>query len=123
MIDPIDPVVLAFDIETTKLPLKFPDRETDEIMMISYMVSFSSNNFYIASVQTKWNTQAKLFENRTKQTIIFQVDGHGFLITNRQVISADVENFEYTPKDEYRGDFTVWNEANEIELIKKLVDL
>lgn len=33
-----DPVVLAFDIETTKLPLKFPDPETDQIMMISYMI-------------------------------------------------------------------------------------
>ncbi|KAH3743851.1 DNA polymerase epsilon catalytic subunit A [Pelomyxa schiedti] len=29
--------VLAFDIETTKMPLKFPDSETDQIMMISYM--------------------------------------------------------------------------------------
>ena len=33
-----DPVVLAFDIETTKLPLKFPDAETDQIMMMSYMI-------------------------------------------------------------------------------------
>ncbi|EPS63800.1 hypothetical protein M569_10982, partial [Genlisea aurea] len=30
--------VCAFDIETTKLPLKFPDPEYDSIMMISYMV-------------------------------------------------------------------------------------
>jgi len=30
--------VLAYDIETTKLPLKFPDPETDNIMMISYMI-------------------------------------------------------------------------------------
>ncbi|KAL5555227.1 hypothetical protein UlMin_037463 [Ulmus minor] len=30
--------VCAFDIETTKLPLKFPDAEYDIIMMISYMV-------------------------------------------------------------------------------------
>ncbi|KAF9594988.1 hypothetical protein IFM89_035761 [Coptis chinensis] len=30
--------VCAFDIETTKLPLKFPDAEIDSIMMISYMV-------------------------------------------------------------------------------------
>lgn len=30
--------MLAFDIETTKLPLKFPDAETDQIMMISYMI-------------------------------------------------------------------------------------
>ncbi|CAI8058398.1 DNA polymerase epsilon catalytic subunit A [Geodia barretti] len=33
-----EPVVLAFDIETTKLPLKFPDPASDSIMMISYMI-------------------------------------------------------------------------------------
>lgn len=33
-----EPVVFAFDIETTKMPLKFPDAETDAIMMISYMI-------------------------------------------------------------------------------------
>lgn len=33
-----DPVVMAYDIETTKLPLKFPDSATDQIMMISYMI-------------------------------------------------------------------------------------
>ncbi len=33
-----EPVVLAFDIETSKLPLKFPDSTIDHIMMISYMI-------------------------------------------------------------------------------------
>jgi DNA polymerase epsilon subunit 1 len=33
-----EPVILAFDIETTKLPLKFPDSSIDSIMMISYMI-------------------------------------------------------------------------------------
>lgn len=33
-----DPVFLAFDIECTKAPLKFPSAEVDEIFMISYMV-------------------------------------------------------------------------------------
>ncbi|VDM17454.1 unnamed protein product [Hydatigera taeniaeformis] len=33
-----EPVVLAYDIETTKLPLKFPDSSVDQIMMISYMI-------------------------------------------------------------------------------------
>jgi len=33
-----DPVVLAFDIETCKSPLKFPDAAVDQIMMISYMI-------------------------------------------------------------------------------------
>lgn len=30
--------VCAFDIETTKLPLKFPDSSYDSVMMISYMI-------------------------------------------------------------------------------------
>ena len=33
-----DPVVMAYDIETTKLPLKVPDAAIDQIMMISYMI-------------------------------------------------------------------------------------
>ena len=38
MITRAEPVVMAFDIETTKLPLKFPDASIDQIMMISYMI-------------------------------------------------------------------------------------
>lgn len=79
-----DPVVLAFDIETTKLPLKFPDAETDQIMMISYMI-----------------------------------DGQGFLITNREIVSEDIEDFEFTPKPEYEGPFTVFNEPDEASLIQR----
>jgi DNA polymerase epsilon subunit 1 len=30
--------ILAYDIETTKLPLKFPDVRIDRVMMISYVV-------------------------------------------------------------------------------------
>ncbi|KAJ8379395.1 hypothetical protein SKAU_G00001730 [Synaphobranchus kaupii] len=79
-----DPVVLAFDIETTKLPLKFPDAETDQIMMISYMI-----------------------------------DGQGYLITNREIVSEDIEDFEFTPKPEYEGPFTVFNEPDEASLIQR----
>ncbi|CAH0594349.1 unnamed protein product [Chrysodeixis includens] len=82
-----DPIVLAFDIETTKLPLKFPDSQTDQIMMISYMI-----------------------------------DGQGYLITNREIISVDVEDFEYTPKPEFEGHFIIFNEENEQALIQKFFD-
>lgn len=77
-----DPVVLAFDIETTKAPLKFPDAKIDQIMMISYMI-----------------------------------DGEGFLITNREIISEDIDDFEYTPKPEYPGVFTIFNEPDEKHLL------
>lgn len=82
-----DPVVMAFDIETTKLPLKFPDSKHDQVMMISYMI-----------------------------------DGNGFLITNREIVSEDIEDFEYTPKPEFPGHFTIFNEANEKETLHRFFE-
>ncbi|TLS27690.1 hypothetical protein PpBr36_04311 [Pyricularia pennisetigena] len=79
-----DPVVMAYDIETTKLPLKFPDAAIDQVMMISYMI-----------------------------------DGQGFLITNREVISEDIADFEYTPKPEYPGPFMIFNEPDEKALLER----
>ncbi|KAL7918761.1 DUF1744 domain-containing protein [Trichoderma austrokoningii] len=81
---PADPVVMAYDIETSKLPLKFPDAATDQIMMISYMI-----------------------------------DGQGFLITNREIISEDIGDFDYTPKPEYPGPFMIFNEPNEKAVIER----
>jgi DNA polymerase epsilon subunit 1 len=37
-LDKADLRVLAFDIETTKAPLKFPDSRFDQVMMISYVI-------------------------------------------------------------------------------------
>jgi DNA polymerase epsilon subunit 1 len=79
-----DPVVMAYDIETTKLPLKFPDAAIDQIMMISYMI-----------------------------------DGQGFLITNREIVSEDIDDFEYTPKPEYEGPFMIFNEPDEKAVIER----
>nr|OQO27904.1 DNA polymerase epsilon catalytic subunit A [Rachicladosporium sp. CCFEE 5018] len=79
-----DPVVLAYDIETTKLPLKFPDSSIDQIMMISYMI-----------------------------------DGQGFLITNREIVSEDIQDFDYTPKPEYDGPFICFNEPDEEAVIER----
>jgi DNA polymerase epsilon subunit 1 len=76
-----DPVVMAYDIETTKAPLKFPDQAIDQVMMISYMV-----------------------------------DGQGYLITNREIVSEDIDDFEYTPKEGYEGPFIIFNEADEVSL-------
>lgn len=79
-----EPVVMAYDIETTKLPLKFPDPDLDQIMMISYMI-----------------------------------DGRGFLIVNREIVSEDIEDFDYNPKPEYEGPFTIFNEADESGVIHR----
>ncbi|EFN88114.1 DNA polymerase epsilon catalytic subunit A isoform X1 [Harpegnathos saltator] len=87
IIEPPEPIVLAYDIETTKLPLKFPDANIDQIMMISYMI-----------------------------------DGQGYLITNRELISSDIRNFEYTPKPEFEGPFMIFNEPNEKATITRFFD-
>lgn len=105
-----DPVVLAFDIETTKLPLKFPDAESDQIMMISYMIdgqvsciSFTSYEYLLVALY--------LCVSFTFFVFFFL---KGFLITNREIVSEDIEDFEFTPKPEYEGPFTVFNEADEV---------
>ena len=75
---------MAYDIETTKLPLKFPDAAIDQVMMISYMI-----------------------------------DGQGFLITNREIVSEDINDFEYTPKPEYPGPFMIFNEPDEKAVLER----
>lgn len=81
-----EPVVMAYDIETCKAPLKFPDSAVDPIMMISYMI-----------------------------------DGQGYLITNREIVSEDIEDFDYTPKEEYEGPFTIFNEPDEVRLLTRCI--
>jgi DNA polymerase epsilon subunit 1 len=76
--------VFAFDIETTKLPLKFPVATKDQVMMISYVI-----------------------------------DGAGFLIINREIVSEDIEDFEYSPKDEFQCHFHIYNEVNEFALLTR----
>ena len=84
------PVVLAFDIECTKAPLKFPSAEVDEIFMISYMVSSPVTG-----------------------------EPQGFLIVSRSVVASDIQNFEYTPKPNYPGPFHIFNESNEKDLLQR----
>ena len=46
----------------------------------------------------------------------------GYLITNREIVSADVEDFEYTPKPEFEGPFIIFNEPNEVSLVQRFFD-
>lgn len=46
--------------------------------------------------------------------ISYMLDGQGYLIINREIITEDISDFEYTPKPEYPGPFTVWNEPDEV---------
>ncbi|GLC51172.1 hypothetical protein PLESTB_000473800 [Pleodorina starrii] len=82
-----EPRICAFDIETTKLPLQFPNAEYDQVFMISYML-----------------------------------DRQGYLIVNREVVGADISDFEYTPKPEFEGPFKVTNTPDERSLLMAFFD-
>ena len=53
--------------------------------------------------------------------ISYMIDGRGFLIISRTVVSEDIEDFEYTPKASYPGPFHVFNEPDEEALLKRFV--
>lgn len=84
---PAMPLIIAFDIETTKAPLKFPQPEEDQIYMISYMLG-----------------------------------GRGYLIINREIVTADIHGFEYTPRPEYEGCFDTFNEKDEASTLRRFFD-
>jgi DNA polymerase epsilon subunit 1 len=55
--------------------------------------------------------------------ISYIIDGSGFLITNREFVSEDIKNFEYAPREDYDvGEFKVFNEPDEINLLKTFFD-
>lgn len=84
---PAMPRVVAFDIETSKAPLRFPQPETDQIYMISYML-----------------------------------DGRGYLIVNREIVTENINPFEYTPKPEFEGFFDTFNEVDEAGTLRRFFD-
>ncbi|KAH9919999.1 uncharacterized protein BXZ73DRAFT_92015 [Epithele typhae] len=51
--------------------------------------------------------------------ISYMVDGQGYLITNREIVGEDIEDFEYTPKEGYEGPFTIFNEPDEAATISR----
>ncbi len=51
--------------------------------------------------------------------ISYMIDGQGFLITNREIVSEDIADFDYTPKPEYPGPFMIFNEPDEKSLLER----
>ena len=44
------------------------------------------------------------------------------MIVNREVVGEHISDFEYTPKPEFEGPFVVYNETNELALLRKFLD-
>ncbi|CAE7446321.1 pol2 [Symbiodinium microadriaticum] len=53
--------------------------------------------------------------------ISYMVDREGFLIVNREVVSEDISDFEYSPMAKYPGPFRIFNVDNEEQLLRKFV--
>lgn len=53
--------------------------------------------------------------------ISYMIDGQGFLIVNREIVSEDIDDFEYTPQPKYPGPFVIFNVASEKELLHKFI--
>ena len=49
--------------------------------------------------------------------ISYMVDGQAYHIINRDIVSEDIEDFEYTYKEGYEGPFIVFNEPDEVNMI------
>ena len=60
-------------------------------------------------------------ENDRIYMISYMLPGQGYLIINREVVSEDVSDFEYTPLPKYPGPFVVMNEANEEAMLRKFL--
>ncbi|KAK1938956.1 DNA polymerase epsilon catalytic subunit A [Phytophthora citrophthora] len=54
--------------------------------------------------------------------ISYMIDRQGYLIVNREFVSEDIQDFEYTPKEAYPGPFIVFNEENEEQLLKRFFE-
>ena len=137
-----EPRICAFDIETTKLPLQFPNAEYDQVRHHLLLTTVLSDLVKILSVPHSVHQISLLRYTCMLQLtsiylpapcqravdscvlcgsaecmvltltcleccqvfmISYMVDKQGYLIVNREVVSEDINDFEYTPKPEFEG--------------------
>ena len=50
----------------------------------------------------------------------YMINGQGFLVTNRDVVSEDIADFDdYTLKSEYEGPFAIFDEQDEAAVTRR----
>lgn len=145
-----EPRICAFDIETTKLPLQFPNAEYDQVFMISYMIDRQGYLIVNREVSPphgslrgfvsgrspppiRWNFPDQLLRvsriaaSSSLPSLLGQQTRAAFARPLRfplsvQVVTEDIEPFEYTPKPEFEGPFIIFNEANEFDTLRRWFD-
>lgn len=60
-------------------------------------------------------------ENDRIYMISYIIAGVGYLIVNRDIVSEDIEDFEYSPKPKFAAKFTIFNEASEAAMLQKFI--
>jgi DNA polymerase epsilon subunit 1 len=115
-----EPRVCAFDIETTKLPMHFPNSEHDQVCCSRRMRPQQGHacaqlapHMYLGGPWLHSRSLLQVF------MISYMLDKQGYLIVNRAVVGADISPFEYTPKAEFPGPFHIFNEADEVSTLKR----
>jgi DNA polymerase epsilon subunit 1 len=53
--------------------------------------------------------------------ISYMIAGQGYLVINRDIVSEEIPDFEYTPRPKYPGPFIVFNEPNEEAMLTKFI--
>ena len=122
-----EPRVCAFDIETTKLPLQFPNAEYDQVCVCQYISSAAAlvvvqgleldqiaSFVHCALVPPPGHAHARTCTHTHTQVfmISYMLDRQGYLIINREVVGEDIHDFEYTPKPEFDGGWAGWVGGN-----------
>lgn len=106
-----EPVFLAFDIECTKAPLKFPSADVDEIFMISYMVSTpTGGQGYLIVSRSVVSQDVDDFEYTPKPTLpgpfkIFNEDNEKMLLER---FFTEFQKHRPQIVVTYNGDFFDW---------------
>lgn len=54
--------------------------------------------------------------------ISYMINGQGYLLINRDIVTQDIEDFEYTQMEQYPGPFEVINLADEEAVLRKFIE-
>jgi len=116
---------LAFDIECTKEPLKFPDAAHDHIYMISYMIDGEGflivNRAIVSEVVCVCTCTIRWCCRCAGSRVAVDAIQHKCVLTLWHTRAQDIEDFEYTPKKEYEGPFTCINEPTELAMLQRFL--
>eukprot|EP00897_Mesotaenium_endlicherianum_P006205 jgi/Mesen1/5612/ME000282S04761 len=102
-----EPRVCAFDIETTKLPLKFPDAAYDAYDVDGDDIVSTEKN------RLEGKSRGEEEEEKSMQKGEEEREQREQREEGEEVVGEDIADLEYTPKAEFVGPFTVINTPNE----------